>query len=160
MKKPGNKLNTYNPDQLTAAELWAIGLSSMLSCQNHERLDTLFGCAQTEENIEAWKQSHQRYWGVTDHDSLLDMGKWLVDEGGHNAGFMSRLNYLRLLTDKEQLIYIEQYKEDVDEYARLQLVYNNIGKLNAAGIMSWDMGRYINMLKKGIVIGYSWKIIK
>lgn len=132
---------------------WGIALSAILSHCNRSNLETLELGEINEESIKQWKGVLSDWWGIESRKELLDMLKWLYNEG-HSKSYD---NYVNLLQKNPGLTANElakKYALKERESKRLIYVESAIKKENKGSLTGWDLGRYVSICRWGYHSGY------
>ena len=92
-------------------------------------------------------------WGVTDHDSLIEMFNSL-EEYGHSGAYKELSELLDKYPDKNvyEIAVLEHL--DILDITRLMYVRGTRENTGPHGIEAWDRGREITILRWGIASGY------
>lgn len=138
----------YNPDNLTNAQLWTLGLSAILTESNgasHDRLRMSEDAAESSHSIE-------RDWGLTDRQELLAQLDSLRS-GGHNERYLQFQSVLSSLPDSAIGDFIA-LQSDPSTRAQLQIAANYRHVLSDTGIVAWDFGRACWLTRTGLVVGW------
>ncbi|WP_413664541.1 DUF1266 domain-containing protein [Microbulbifer sp. CNSA002] len=148
-----NRANTYNPDNLSDAQLWGLGVSSILTEMNGQRHDTLYQSgARTENVVTNLIHMMKRDWGIESREEYLDMLKWLSNEG-HNHSYMQIQNHFNALSESSINALIDIYSHDTDKQSSFKIVKNYRHTLRVGGIGAWDDGRYVSICRWGATTG-------
>lgn len=142
-----------NP-HLTSKQLKAIGLTCFHDFFLDESSQIFFGCDSSEECKLRWQTQLQRDWKVTCGNSLIELRNWLIDQGGYSAAFGARARFLKTIDSKRQLLYIDSYKQEQEEYQTLQFVKRTLPLLTHMGIKAWDIATCIHLFRRGALAGY------
>lgn len=146
-----SKSDTTRP-ALSPTQLWGMALCAVLTEMNRDSHDVLFGRGEAQGDLERTQHSLKRDWGIETRDDLLDMLKWLENEG-HNRGYMRRHRYLSTLSDAERERQVESCRDNIELYNEYLIVKNNLAILDNVGIEAWDIGRYVNLCRWGMTTG-------
>jgi len=153
----------HNPENLRQSQLWALALSAVLAGQNRLRHDVVCGGDKTAQKIKMTKQALKRDWGMGSAANLRDSLQWLSSEG-HSAGFAAERVYFSTLSDAGQDAYISSFPRESAEYVKYQILKIYHRKLPQAGILAWDLGRYVFLCRDAVLVGWiteqeAWKLI-
>ncbi|WP_444944987.1 DUF1266 domain-containing protein [Microbulbifer sp. ZKSA006] len=148
-----NRAHTYNPDNLSDAQLWGLGVSSILTEMNGQRHDTLYQAGvRTEKVVSNLKHMMQRDWGIESREEYLDMLEWLANEG-HNHSYMQIQDHFNTLSEKSIDALIKAYSHNTDQQSNFKIVRNYRHTLRVGGIGAWDDGRYVSICRWGATTG-------
>jgi len=136
----------YNPDNLTQAELWGLGVSSLLTEMNQGRHDIL-----RHGEVSDVRHFVKRDWGIETRDELLDMLKLLEDQG-HNQSYLEQQIHLNSLSEPAINAYIDAHNHDEKHHAQLSIIKNNRYTLRKGGIGAWDDGRHVSLCRWGLIM--------
>lgn len=147
-------VENYNPEGLNPAQLWALGLSAILTERNSDRHD-IMGGDEREEAPSIYKHVVARDWGIHNREDLLESVAFCTTEGGHNKGFTALLNETRSMSHERLTAYIAYQSEHNASYAnRLRLTQTYMDKLADTGVLAWDLGRAVSLCRWGYLIGW------
>jgi hypothetical protein len=144
------QMNSAIPVKPRSPHAWALATTAITFEFNGDRHDLLTGVVATPSGQERGKQLLSKWWGVTNHDELLSMLKWLQFEG-HRAEF-EELG--RQVDDMTELQYVTALVRDPSGANRLKVVRQNHRPLGLNGILAWDLVRYIALCRWGNLAGY------
>ena len=139
----------YNPDNLSQAQLWGLGLSAVLTQLNAARHDRLHGSGTDRDAILDIKHTLKHYWSIENRKDLLDTLDWLSGQGHHTA-FEQWQQIFQLKSERRIKAFLASHTDKVN----LALVNNYYRSLNGVGIRAWDDGRYVSLCRWGATAGY------
>jgi Protein of unknown function (DUF1266) len=145
--------NSATPVAPRSPHAWALATTAITFEFNGDRHDLLTGTVATPDGREGGKRLLSKWWGVDNHDELVEMLNWLQFEG-HRVNFaelgrrVGAMNEQQFETTKAALLLDEQ------DLHRLEVVRQNYRLLGNKGILAWDLVRYIALCRWGYLAGY------
>ena len=103
----GWTINKTGDGKLDAAQLRLLAFGAPMLVYNDENVDSI-DCPA--EDVESIRSTIESWWNVTDHESTLEIVKWLLEEG-HHADADEAMKELR----KRGLAGISQEERDDEE---------------------------------------------
>jgi hypothetical protein len=132
---------------------WALATTAILFEINGHRHDLLSGTPATPDGQESGKQELSRWWGVNNHDELLEMLNWLQFEG-HRSEFEELGRRVDDLSDAEFRSTIIAANSNPQAQNQLDITRRYHRRLGQKGILAWDLVRYIALCRWGNLAGY------
>lgn len=150
-------------NKISDAQLWALGVSAVLTEINNNQHNDFYLEEQSEENLELHQRTLKRDWSIETPEELEKTLDWLLNEG-HNTKYMNQQNFLRSLSLDAMNRYVNAFKNNEDAYNELTLVINYREVLQDCGILAWDYGRYVSMVRWGGLLSFypekrGWELI-
>lgn len=147
--------------QLSESRRYGLALSGVLAAQNHCHHDVLI---PSNETAQTCKRTLYRDWSINDAKDLQSKLEWLANGDGQNRQFMEMLSFLIALEADTRRAFIEANRNDAERYAQLFIVNRSLFRLQYAGIMAWDSGRYIMLCRWGVLSDFlsveqAWRLI-
>ena len=152
--------------KLDAAQLRLLAFGAPMLVYNDENVDSV-DCP--DEDVESIRSTIESWWNVTDHESTLEIVKWLLEEG-HHADADEALAELR----ERGIENISQEERD-DEESKMGNVCLIAESLNENGwcpggqmpesVIAWDLVRVVNLGRWAYLCGYltedeMWQIMQ
>ena len=162
----GWTINKTGDGKLDAAQLRLLAFGAPMLVYNDENVDSI-DCPA--EDVESIRSTIESWWNVTDHESTLEIVKWLLEEG-HHADADEALKELR----KRGLAGISQEERD-DEESKMGDVCLIAESMDENGwcpggqmpgsVIAWDLVRLVNLGRWAYLCGYltedeMWQIIQ
>jgi Protein of unknown function (DUF1266) len=134
-----------------AQKAWAIAASAILAGFNREPTNTLAAGGLTEEQKIRTRRLLEEWWGIGNRDDLFGALSW-IEQGGHRQVF-SALGARASQLGPEDLKKVvgRLNSEDANSVLVARRYYE---KLGGQSITGWDFGRYINLCRWGVQVGY------
>lgn len=135
---------------ITPAQAWALAAYAGLDELNGEPCACLGGSDRfypdkAKKGLESW-------WSITDHQTAVDMIKWLDDEGHHKQFEEDRA---RTKTFNLAQIQAEMAAQtEPKRAARLQVAWMIGSRVGEKGILGWDLSRLIWVASHSFAAGY------
>ena len=162
----GWTINKTGDGKLDAAQLRLLAFGAPMLVYNDENVDSI-DCPA--EDVESIRSTIESWWNVTDHESTLEIVKWLLEEG-HHADADEALEELR----KRGIAGISQEERD-DEESKMGdvcLIAESMdengwcpeGKMPGS-VIAWDLVRLVNLGRWAYLCGYvsegeMWQIMQ
>ena len=152
--------------KLDAAQLRMLAFGAPMLVYNDENVDSV-DCPA--EDVESIRSTIESWWNVTDHESTLEIVKWLLEEG-HHADADEALAELR----ERGIENISQEERD-DEESKMGDVCLIAESMNENGwcpggqmpesVIAWDLVRVVNLGRWAYLCGYltedeMWQIMQ
>lgn len=162
----GWTINKTGDGKLDAAQLRLLAFGAPMLVYNDENVDSI-DCPA--EDVESIRSTIESWWNVTDHESTLEIVKWLLEEG-HHADADEALKELR----KRGLAGISQEERD-DEESKMGDVCLIAESMDENGwcpggqmpgsVIAWDLVRVVNLGRWAYLCGYltedeMWQIMQ
>ena len=162
----GWTINKTGDGKLDAAQLRLLAFGAPMLVYNDENVDSI-DCPA--EDVESIRSTIESWWNVTDHESTLEIVKWLLEEG-HHADADEALKELR----KRGLAGISQEERD-DEESKMGDVCLIAESMDENGwcpggqmpgsVIAWDLVRLVNLGRWAYLCGYvnedeMWQIMQ
>lgn len=162
----GWTINKTGDGKLDAAQLRLLAFGAPMLVYNDENVDSI-DCPA--EDVESIRSTIASWWNVTDHESTLEIVKWLLEEG-HHADADEALKELR----KRGLAGISQEERD-DEESKMGDVCLIAESMDENGwcpggqmpgsVIAWDLVRVVNLGRWAYLCGYltedeMWQIMQ
>ena len=162
----GWTINKTGDGKLDAAQLRLLAFGAPMLVYNDENVDSI-DCPA--EDVESIRSTIESWWNVTDHESTLEIVKWLLEEG-HHADADEAMKELR----KRGLAGISQEERD-DEESKMGDVCLIAESMNENGwcpggqmpgsVIAWDLVRVVNLGRWAYLCGYltedeMWQIMQ
>ena len=162
----GWTINKTGDGKLDAAQLRLLAFGAPMLVYNDENVDSI-DCPA--EDVESIRSTIESWWNVTDHESTLEIVKWLLEEG-HHADADEALKELR----KRGLAGISQEERD-DEESKIGDVCLIAESMDENGwcpggqmpgsVIAWDLVRVVNLGRWAYLCGYltedeMWQIMQ
>ena len=152
--------------KLNTAQLRLLAFGAPMLVYNDENVDSV-DCPA--EDVESIRSTIESWWNVTDHESTLEIVKWLLEEG-HHADADEALAELR----ERGIENISQEERD-DEESKMGDVCLIAESMNENGwcpggqmpesVIAWDLVRVVNLGRWAYLCGYltedeMWQIMQ
>ncbi len=162
----GWTINKTGDGKLDAAQLRLLAFGAPMLVYNDENVDSI-DCPA--EDVESIRSTIESWWNVTDHESTLEIVKWLLEEG-HHADADEAMKELR----KRGLAGISQEERD-DEESKMGdvcLIAESMkengwcpGGQMPGSVIAWDLVRVVNLGRWAYLCGYltedeMWQIMQ
>ena len=162
----GWTINKADDGKLDTAQLRLLAFGAPMLVYNDENVDSI-DCPA--EDVESIRSTIESWWNVTDHESTLEIVKWLLEEG-HHADADEALKELR----KRGLAGISQEERD-DEESKMGDVCLIAESMDENGwcpggqmpgsVIAWDLVRVVNLGRWAYLCGYltedeMWQIMQ
>lgn len=138
---------------LTTAQRWAIAAGGNLAKINSSNFDYL----HNGHSRRGMKFMLKRWWGVKNGPETHEILRWLMQEG-HRAEFNTIFAQLAPLPPDQFAAKMRQFDPqrpmDALRQQHFTFIYENRQYLANGGLVSWDMGRLINICRGAYVTGY------
>ena len=134
----------------TPAKEWAIACGGLLSAMNGQYQNSLETAESTPEEIAAQKKSLERWWGVTDRESLLRILQWVQDDG-HRKGWDRLADAIESGAPALKSELAQQNPKSQNQINVCTKYYKQVG---AKSLLGWDYSRYIELCRWGYMCGY------
>lgn len=159
-------MSEKKPDigHLTQAQHFGLALGSILTSQNSGSHTTLYPHEPTPERVAIEKKTIARDWGIHCREELMQALDGLSNGGGHNKEFMYLRTLLATFDIDSRHAFIDSFKKEVEQYAKLKIVERYLYGLHKGGIYAYDGGRYIMLCRWAAMIGLlhdseAWRLI-
>ncbi len=144
------------------AKAWALASDALLPVSNGAALDKLEYKFAPYLKYES-KTALAEWWGVASREELLDMLKWLEDEG-HRAGFDKIAKALEAPKEQANAAFLADLSKSQDGAWSRSIVEKHREKVGKKSILAWDLGREITIIRQGYSAGYvtekeAWALI-
>lgn len=151
-------------ESLTQAQRFGLALGSVLTSQNSGRHTTLYPHESTPEQVAMEKKTLARDWGIHCRDDLIQTLERLASGDGHNNEFVYLRTLLATLDNDSRHAFIDSFKKDVKQYAKLKIVERYLYGFQKGGIYAYDGGRYIMLCRWAAMTGLlqngeAWRLI-
>lgn len=138
---------------LSSGQLWALAAGDILLHANGFTYANEYAPDEGSCSIDDLKDVLLReWWSIVDEESAYSTLNWLTEEG-HRIDFNQLRGILRVMTTKQQDLYIASLQ---DEYkainARIVQRYDKL--LPESGILAWDLGRAATICYFCAEVGY------
>jgi len=138
---------------LSSSQLWALAAGDILLQSNGYMYANEYAPDNGNRDIDGIKDVVLgEGWSIVDEESAYRILNWLTEEG-HRIEFNHVRGILRVMTTKQQDLYIASLK---DEYktinARIVQRYDKL--LPESGILAWDLGRAATICHFCAEVGY------
>jgi len=138
---------------LSSSQLWALAAGDILLHANGFTYANEYASDEGSCSIDDLKDVLLReWWSIVDEESAYSTLNWLTEEG-HRIDFNQLRGILRVMTTKQQDLYIASLQ---DEYkainARIVKRYDKL--LPESGILAWDLGRAATICYFCAEVGY------
>ena len=162
----GWTINKTGDGKLDAAQLRLLAFGAPMLVYNDENVDSI-DCPA--EDVESIRSTIESWWNVTDHESTLEIVKWLLEEG-HHADADEALEKVR----KRGIENISQEERD-DEESKMGDVCLIAESMDENGwcpggqmpgsVIAWDLVRVVNLGRWAYLCGYltedeMWQIMQ
>ena len=162
----GWTINKTGDGKLDAAQLRLLAFGAPMLVYNDENVDSV-DCPA--EDVESIRSTIESWWNVTDHESTLEIVKWLLEEG-HHADADEALAELR----ERGVENISQEERD-DEESKMGDVCLIAESMNENGwypggqmpesVIAWDLVRVVNLGRWAYLCDYltedeMWQIMQ
>ena len=162
----GWTINKTGDGKLDAAQLRLLAFGAPMLVYNDENVDSI-DCPA--EDVESIRSTIESWWNVTDHESTLEIVKWLLEEG-HHADADEALEKVR----KRGIENISQEERD-DEESKMGdvcLIAESMeengwcpGGQMPGSVIAWDLVRLVNLGRWAYLCGYvnegeMWQIMQ
>ena len=162
----GWTINKTGDGKLDAAQLQLLAFGAPMLVYNDEYVDSI-DCPA--EDVESIRSTIENWWNVTDHESTLEIVKWLLEEG-HHADADEALEELR---ERGLAGISQEEREDEDsKMGDVCLIAESMdengwcpeGKMPGS-VIAWDLVRLVNLGRWAYLCGYvseseMWQIMQ
>jgi len=135
------------------AKAWALGCAGVLNEVNHCRHNTLLPCDKNEKNIESWKKSLDKWWGVKSRNDLFGSLR-RIEKDGHRKMFDDWGKYIQSLSEEQYKKLVEEKGSDKEKLNEILIAKEYHKKLGGKSLLGWDYSRYICLCRWGYLVGY------
>lgn len=144
------------------AKAWALASDALLPASNGAALDRLEYRFPPDYDIDI-KAHLGEWWGITNRAELLDMLKWLQDDG-HRAEFDRIAAALAAPKDRANAAYLAELAKTREGAYSRSVVEKYREKVGKKSIMAWDLARCITIVRQGFTAGHidekeAWRLI-
>jgi hypothetical protein len=140
-------------EPMTPQQAWTLAATALLTERNDDRHDILAGRVLTPSSVEDARRLLRDWWGANDRDGLLDSLRW-VAESGHRVGFATSGARLAAMSAGERVLLVVQRRQDFRLDQKMGVVETHYARLGAAGILGWDLVRFLSLCRWGYAAGY------
>lgn len=138
---------------LTDQQLWQISVGAILGDANDHTYESLqVFSVDNSYWVGDVTLMLSRDWGIKDKHTMLETVQNLVGDGGHKASYQSIVDYWGRFNRDRSQVELQQY--DVDEYAKISIALTHQFAFGEHGILAWDLGRCVPMLRDGYSLGW------
>jgi hypothetical protein len=151
----------FSPTQ--QQKLWALATCAILTESNRRNHNLLGGCERSPKEIEGWKKSLKKWWGVRNMHDLLETLYW-IKKGGHRKQFDGIAENLSTANLVQIADLRKQFADDPSFNNRIDVVLKHKDEFGPKSITAWDYARYVSLCGWGYIAGYlteeeAWKKI-
>ena len=142
---------------LTSAQKWMVNAGAIIADDNGLSTDELYAFDPYDhEKSSNVREMLNRDWGVGDKKGLLEVTDQLSNgQGGHNPRFCQIRDYWARFSSQQVAYDMRRYSDD--ELSDIQLVLTHSQTLGSSGILSWDLGRCVPLLRDGYSLSWFTK---
>ncbi len=155
---------TNAADIIPNNKAWTLALGAVINRQNHGDSIYLGGFQQNEKSKERAKMILSKWWGVESTEDLLFTLSWLKLQG-HRKEYNEIKTALNKMSESQLRQLKEQLSNTPELLSKLEHVLATKDSLGEAGILAWDMGRFVNVCGWGYLAGYinekgTWQMLR
>lgn len=138
---------------LSSSQLWALAAGDILLHANGFTYAHEYAPDEESCSFDVLKNVLLREgWSIVDEESAYRILNWLAEEG-HRTDFNQLRGILRVMTIKQQDLYIASLQDEYKEInARIVQRYDKL--LPESGILAWDLGRAATICHFCAEVGY------
>lgn len=138
---------------LSSSQLWALAAGDILLHANGFTYAYEYAPDEESCSFDVLKNVLLREgWSIVDEESAYRILNWLAEEG-HRTDFNQLRGILRVMTTKQQDLYIASLQDEYKEInARIVQRYDKL--LPESGILAWDLGRVATICHFCAEVGY------
>lgn len=138
---------------LSSSQLWALAAGDILLHANGFTYAHEYAPDEESCSFDVLKNVLLREgWSIVDEESAYRILNWLAEEG-HRTDFNQLRGILRVMTTKQQDLYIASLQDEYKEInTRIVQRYDKL--LPESGILAWDLGRAATICHFCAEVGY------
>jgi len=139
---------------LTSAQQWMVNAGAILADINGMPNDELHAFDPYDHTqVDSVTRMLSQDWGIGNREHLITMVDGLISgERGHNISFLDARDYWARFSLSQSAEAMRRYDDDAK--SDISLVLNHAHTIGPAGILSWDLGRCVPMLRNGHSLGW------
>jgi hypothetical protein len=134
-----------------AQKEWALAASAILAGFSHEPSSALAAGGMTEAQKTHEKRLLEEWWSVGNRDDMLNALSW-IEQGGHRQLFTALGEHASQLGPDDLKKALSRLNPEAANGVTVARRYHE--RLGSKSITGWDYGRYINLCRWGVQVGY------
>lgn len=142
--------------ELSKTKKWLLAIGAVLAHQNNMSHEYLYELEDgdsmlDDEYMESTKHVLKRDWDISNKEEMESSVEWILNKG-HSKNFDEVRNYITCLSENAKKSFLGNLNSERRAMYEIVCIYDK--DLPLAGIRAWDYGRYVNLSRDAVLLGY------